>query len=118
MRAGSQPIAEFFRAHIGNRTVKLLARAEHPLQAAIWADTLRAAGITCVVRNTPCPVPARFVPRMRSAALARTRLRRTSGARDPGSCASRCEVRVHARIAVKHRSAVWKLLALRRCAVD
>lgn len=32
--------------------MKLLARAEHPLQAAIWADTLRAAGITCVVRNT------------------------------------------------------------------
>ncbi len=32
--------------------MKLLARAEHPLQAAIWADTLRAAGISCVVRNT------------------------------------------------------------------
>jgi len=32
--------------------MKLLARAEHPLQAAIWADTLRAAGIPCSVRNT------------------------------------------------------------------
>jgi hypothetical protein len=32
--------------------VKLLARADHPLQAAIWADTLRAAGIRCEVRNT------------------------------------------------------------------
>jgi hypothetical protein len=32
--------------------VKLIARAEHPLQAAIWADTLRAAGIRCEVRNT------------------------------------------------------------------
>lgn len=32
--------------------MKLLARAEHPLQAAIWADTLRAAGIRCEVRNT------------------------------------------------------------------
>jgi hypothetical protein len=32
--------------------VKLLVRAEHPLQAAIWADTLRAAGIRCEVRNT------------------------------------------------------------------
>jgi hypothetical protein len=32
--------------------MKLLARAEHPLQAAIWADTLRAAGISCTVRNT------------------------------------------------------------------
>jgi hypothetical protein len=32
--------------------MKLLARAEHPLQAAIWADTLRAAGIRCSVRNT------------------------------------------------------------------
>lgn len=27
-------------------------RAEHLLQAAIWADTLRAAGIPCEVRNT------------------------------------------------------------------
>jgi len=32
--------------------VKLVARADHPLQAAIWADTLRAAGIGCEVRNT------------------------------------------------------------------
>jgi len=32
--------------------VKLVARADHPLQAAIWADTLRAAGIRCEVRNT------------------------------------------------------------------
>lgn len=32
--------------------MKLLARAEHPLQAAIWADTLRAAGVRCIVRNT------------------------------------------------------------------
>ncbi len=32
--------------------MKLLARADHPLQAAIWADSLRAAGIRCDVRNT------------------------------------------------------------------
>jgi hypothetical protein len=32
--------------------MKLIARAEHPLLAAIWADTLRAAGIRCEVRNT------------------------------------------------------------------
>ena len=32
--------------------MKLLIRADHPLQAAIWADTLRAAGIRCEVRNT------------------------------------------------------------------
>ena len=32
--------------------MKLVARADHPLQAAIWADTLRAAGIGCEVRNT------------------------------------------------------------------
>ncbi|MGZ8255221.1 MAG: putative signal transducing protein [Burkholderiaceae bacterium] len=32
--------------------MKLIARADHPLQAAIWADTLRAAGIPCEVRNT------------------------------------------------------------------
>jgi hypothetical protein len=32
--------------------MKLAARADHPLQAAIWADTLRAAGIRCEVRNT------------------------------------------------------------------
>jgi hypothetical protein len=32
--------------------MKLVARADHPLQAAIWADTLRAAGIRCEVRNT------------------------------------------------------------------
>jgi len=32
--------------------VKLVARADHPLLAAIWADTLRAAGIRCEVRNT------------------------------------------------------------------
>ena len=32
--------------------MKLLARAEHTLQASIWADTLRAAGIRCELRNT------------------------------------------------------------------
>ena len=32
--------------------MKLITRADHPLQAAIWADTLRAAGIRCEVRNT------------------------------------------------------------------
>lgn len=32
--------------------MKLLARADHTLQASIWADTLRAAGIRCEVRNT------------------------------------------------------------------
>jgi hypothetical protein len=32
--------------------LKLIARADHPLQAAIWADTLRASGIRCEVRNT------------------------------------------------------------------
>ncbi len=32
--------------------MKLLARADHSLQASIWADTLRAAGIRCEVRNT------------------------------------------------------------------
>jgi hypothetical protein len=32
--------------------MKLIARAEHPLQAAIWAGALRAAGIRCEVRNT------------------------------------------------------------------
>jgi hypothetical protein len=32
--------------------MKLIVRAEHPVQAAIWADTLRAAGIRCEVRNT------------------------------------------------------------------
>lgn len=32
--------------------MKLIARADHPLQAAIWADTLRAAGIRCEVHNT------------------------------------------------------------------
>ena len=32
--------------------MKLVARADHPLLAAIWADTLRAAGIRCEVRNT------------------------------------------------------------------
>jgi hypothetical protein len=32
--------------------MRLVARADHPLQAAIWADTLRAAGIRCEVRNT------------------------------------------------------------------
>lgn len=32
--------------------MKLLVRADHPLLAAIWADTLRAAGIRCEVRNT------------------------------------------------------------------
>ena len=32
--------------------MKLLARADHSLQASIWAETLRAAGIRCEVRNT------------------------------------------------------------------
>ncbi len=32
--------------------MKLLARADNSLQASIWADTLRAAGIRCDVRNT------------------------------------------------------------------
>lgn len=32
--------------------MKLLARADQFLQASIWADTLRAAGIRCEVRNT------------------------------------------------------------------
>lgn len=31
---------------------KLLAYAEHPLQATIWSETLRAAGIVCELRNT------------------------------------------------------------------
>lgn len=32
--------------------MKLLARADNFVQASIWADTLRAAGIQCEVRNT------------------------------------------------------------------
>ncbi len=32
--------------------MKLLARADNALQASIWADTLRAAGIRCELRNT------------------------------------------------------------------
>ena len=32
--------------------MKLLARAEHSLQASIWAGALRAAGIDCELRNT------------------------------------------------------------------
>jgi hypothetical protein len=32
--------------------MKLLARADNTLQASIWADTLRAAGIRCELRNT------------------------------------------------------------------
>ncbi len=32
--------------------MKLLARADHLLQATIWADSLRAAGIRCQLRNT------------------------------------------------------------------
>lgn len=31
---------------------KLLVYAEHPLLATIWAETLRAAGIVCELRNT------------------------------------------------------------------
>lgn len=31
--------------------MKLLARADNSLQASIWADTLRAAGIRCELRN-------------------------------------------------------------------
>ena len=32
--------------------MKLLARADNSIQASIWADTLRAAGIRCELRNT------------------------------------------------------------------
>lgn len=32
--------------------MRLLARADNSLQASIWADTLRAAGIRCELRNT------------------------------------------------------------------
>ena len=32
--------------------MKLIARADNTLQASIWADTLRAAGIRCELRNT------------------------------------------------------------------
>ena len=32
--------------------MKLLARADNSLQGSIWADTLRAAGICCELRNT------------------------------------------------------------------
>jgi hypothetical protein len=32
--------------------LKLLACADHLLQATIWAESLRAAGIRCVLRNT------------------------------------------------------------------
>lgn len=32
--------------------MKLLVRADNSLQASIWADTLRAAGIRCELRNT------------------------------------------------------------------
>ncbi len=32
--------------------MKLLARADNSLQGSIWADTLRAAGIRCELRNT------------------------------------------------------------------
>ncbi|MGH6610781.1 MAG: putative signal transducing protein, partial [Burkholderiaceae bacterium] len=32
--------------------MKLLIRADNSLQASIWADTLRAAGIRCELRNT------------------------------------------------------------------
>ena len=32
--------------------MKLLARAENLLQASIWYGSLRAAGITCELRNT------------------------------------------------------------------
>ena len=32
--------------------MKLLARADHLVQATIWAESLRAAGIRCVLRNT------------------------------------------------------------------
>ncbi|MDQ3189227.1 MAG: DUF2007 domain-containing protein [Pseudomonadota bacterium] len=32
--------------------MKLLARADNFLQASIWADTLRGAGIKCALRNT------------------------------------------------------------------
>ena len=31
--------------------MKLLARADNSLHASIWADTLRAAGIRCELRN-------------------------------------------------------------------
>jgi hypothetical protein len=32
--------------------MKLLARADHLVQATIWAESLRAAGIRCLLRNT------------------------------------------------------------------
>lgn len=32
--------------------MKLLARADHLVQATIWAESLRAAGIRCQLRNT------------------------------------------------------------------
>ena len=32
--------------------MKLLARADHVVQATIWAESLRAAGIRCELRNT------------------------------------------------------------------
>ncbi|MBS1134653.1 MAG: hypothetical protein H6R02_1794 [Burkholderiaceae bacterium] len=32
--------------------MKLLARADHLVQGTIWAESLRAAGIRCVLRNT------------------------------------------------------------------
>ena len=32
--------------------MKLISRADNTLHASIWADTLRAAGIRCELRNT------------------------------------------------------------------
>jgi hypothetical protein len=32
--------------------MKLLARADHVVQATIWAESLRASGIRCELRNT------------------------------------------------------------------
>ena len=32
--------------------MKLLARADHLVQGTIWAETLRAAGVRCELRNT------------------------------------------------------------------
>ena len=32
--------------------MKLLARADHLVLATIWAESLRAAGIRCELRNT------------------------------------------------------------------
>ena len=64
----------------GSAGMKLLARADNALQASIWADTLRAAGIRCELRNTRVVGRTRrnSISRVRSAGLDRTRLRRAA----------------------------------------